>query len=448
MSIRRTAKSAVLAALSLAGLGLVLSCGSGPPGSPSKPGPEENNLKVVVVGLDAATWEAAQPLMMAGRLPSFMRLVSEGATGVLWSQEPTITACIWTTIATGFNREKHGILNFAVPGTDPPAPYTSNMWERRAIWNILSDHKRTVGIVNWWVTYPAERVDGYMVSNYSRYFYPLMLAEKKSFTAILPEIKDAVFPPGIANEILSLEVPPVEQATGIDFSVIGKHTINIPPDANFGLTFKQGGYFFKKMMEQEEFVKTLGLRLYQEQPVDFFAMYLESIDVSCHLFWAYAHPASHAVSLSEIVDLGGIVGSAYEYCDRTLGEFMAKLDPRTVLVVCSDHGYGTLSPTLHSHKPNGLIAFFGEPVRKGFHLPGMSVTDVTPTILTLMGLPAAADMDGKPVTDFLKEPYLSRTPRETVATYEVKSPAPSRTPVVSPVDRELIKQLKALGYLK
>jgi hypothetical protein len=95
-----------------------------------------------------------------------------------------------------------------------------------------------------------------------------------------------------------------------------------------------------------------------------------------------------------------------------------------------------------------MIAFFGEPVRKGFRLPKITIDDVTPTLLNVMGFPAAADMDGKPVTGFLQDRWLKHAPRETIATYEIKGPEINRSPVVSPVDSELINQLRALGYMK
>jgi predicted AlkP superfamily phosphohydrolase/phosphomutase len=435
-----------LFAFLLAGSGFLTSCNS--PQSAGPQAPRQQNLKVIVLGFDAATWEVATPLMLSGRLPNFMRLVSEGATGPLWSHDPTLSACVWTTIATGFRRDKHGILNFAIPGTNPPTPYTSNMRMKKAIWNILSEHNRTVGILNWWVSYPAEHVNGYLVSNYWRYFYPTILVHKTSFTTIPEEAKYAVYPPDIANRIAAVETPPIEKVTGIDFSVIEKHRVKTLEDADFGLFFQRGGFFFKKMMEQDEFVRTLGSTLYRERPVDFFAAYFETTDVVCHLFWPYAHPQNHPVALNEIIDLGGLVNKVYEFADGIIGEFMAKLDSRTVLVVCSDHGYGSLSPKAHSHKPNGMIAFFGEPVRKGFRLPRFNIEDVTPTLLNVMGLPAGADMDGKPVTGFLQESYLRSVPRRPIATYEIKGPEKSRTPVVSPVDAELIKELRALGYLK
>lgn len=381
---RSIARLTALSVLLFAAIGVLTSCSSRSSGSP--PTPEQQHLKVIVLGFDAATWEVATPLIMSGRLPNFMRLVSEGATGVLWSHEPMHSACVWTTLATGFKTENHGILNFTVPGTNPPVPYTSNMRLKKAIWNILSERNRTVGIVNWWVTYPAERVNGYMVSNYWRYLYPTMPGREDSLTTIPPETIYAVYPPEIVERLASVQARPIEQATGIDFSVIDKHRVKVLQDADFGLTLGSGGSFFKKMMEQDEFIRTVGSALLKERPVDFFAVYFESTDAVSHLFWPYAHPQDHPVSPDEAHDLGDMVNRVYEYADGIVGEFMAKLDSRTVLVVCSDHGFGSFAPKVYTHKTNGMIAFFGEPVRKGFRLPKITIDDVTPTLLERHGI--------------------------------------------------------------
>src|SRR3954451_5414492 len=69
---------------------------------------------IIVVGLDAADWLAIDPLVAAGRLPTFARLKTRGRTGVMVSTPPLISPLIWTTIATGLDPENHGITDFMV----------------------------------------------------------------------------------------------------------------------------------------------------------------------------------------------------------------------------------------------------------------------------------------------------------------------------------------------
>ena len=57
--------------------------------------------KVLILGLDGATFDVLRPLMDAGRMPHLKRLVDGGASGVLRSTVPPITPAAWTTFMTG-----------------------------------------------------------------------------------------------------------------------------------------------------------------------------------------------------------------------------------------------------------------------------------------------------------------------------------------------------------
>ena len=60
-----------------------------------------------------------------------------------------VSPIIWTTIATGNGMDKHGIIDFLKDGV----PVTANLRKTKAIWNILSDNRITVGIVGYYVTW-------------------------------------------------------------------------------------------------------------------------------------------------------------------------------------------------------------------------------------------------------------------------------------------------------
>ncbi|MGH8055963.1 MAG: alkaline phosphatase family protein, partial [Candidatus Entotheonellia bacterium] len=76
-------------------------------------------LKVVVIGLDAATWKVMDPLLQQGRLPNLRRLMESGTYGPLTTLEPTLSPIIWTTIATGKPMSAHGITHFIVQKEGP-----------------------------------------------------------------------------------------------------------------------------------------------------------------------------------------------------------------------------------------------------------------------------------------------------------------------------------------
>ena len=50
-------------------------------------------------------------------------------------------------------------------------PVTSGMRKVKALWNILSDKQKKVAVVGWWATWPAEDVNGAMVSDHLCYHF-------------------------------------------------------------------------------------------------------------------------------------------------------------------------------------------------------------------------------------------------------------------------------------
>lgn len=70
------------------------------------------NRRVLVVGLDGATFDVLRPLCDAGCMPHFSSLVRGGAAGVLRSTLPSVTPVAWTSFLTGCGPQCHGIWDF------------------------------------------------------------------------------------------------------------------------------------------------------------------------------------------------------------------------------------------------------------------------------------------------------------------------------------------------
>src|SRR6266481_705168 len=65
--------------------------------------------KVVIIGLDSATWDLIQPWAREGLLPNLSKLIESGVSGDLQSAIPPLTPPAWTSFMTGSNPGKHGI---------------------------------------------------------------------------------------------------------------------------------------------------------------------------------------------------------------------------------------------------------------------------------------------------------------------------------------------------
>ena len=90
-----------------------LSCG-GPGKSAAQLPPLADRNKVILFGVDGADWQVIRPLVEAGKLPNFKKVMDGGRSGTLLSMEPTLSPALWTTEATGLPPELHGIPDFIV----------------------------------------------------------------------------------------------------------------------------------------------------------------------------------------------------------------------------------------------------------------------------------------------------------------------------------------------
>ncbi|MBK7758636.1 MAG: alkaline phosphatase family protein [Deltaproteobacteria bacterium] len=109
------------------------------------PEPRPDPVKVLVVGIDGATYDLIDPMIAAGELPALKSMATEGSRGVLMSMEPMFSPLLWTTMASGRPPEEHGIHGFHTRATDVLVP---------RLWDIAESEGLRIGIYKWLVTYP------------------------------------------------------------------------------------------------------------------------------------------------------------------------------------------------------------------------------------------------------------------------------------------------------
>jgi predicted AlkP superfamily phosphohydrolase/phosphomutase len=95
------------------------------------------------------------------------------------------------------------------------------------------------------------------------------------------------------------------------------------------------------------------------------------------------------------------------------------------------------------HTREGVFMAWGRDIRRGYDTGSMNIQDVAPTILYLLGLPVAADMDGRVMSDIFERRLLVEKALYRVDDYAEISREPSDT------DREsLADKLRSLGYIR
>ncbi len=405
--------------------------------------------RVILIGMDGAGWNFMDPLLAEGDLPHFKAMMDQGASGTLTTITPTKSSVIWTSIGTGKTMAKHGIVDWTfVKKNDIELPYSQSERRAKAFWNILSDRGRTVGVVNWFVTYPPEKVNGYMVSDPFRNLtrnldrkitltYPAELLEELKFAEQTKPRK----------LLADLRLPDFDR-----LNPSGKFSVNFP-------TF----------VSQDRTVEMASLYLLDKHPVEVFGVYFHLIDVVSHFGSYFMDQALLEKGKAEQKKFGKVTDATrkeidsayavqvlkpiYEYADRILGEFMDRAKPETTIIVCSDHGFYFQGGGYNHYNtwevPHGVVLMMGPNVRKGLHIEKAQVYDILPTLLYLEGLPVGKDMDGRPLLEDLDPAFVHSHPVKSIATYEdgklPKKAAPERD---KEVDKKTLEEFKALGYIK
>lgn len=416
------------------------------PASPAK----EPGRRIVLVGLDAADWQAIDPLVRAGKLPFFARLKERGRIGTMVSTPPLLSPILWTTIATGRYPEDHGVLDFMVdsPGGGQ-APVSAAARRVPALWNLFSQAGRGVAVVAWWATWPAEGVRGTIVSD--RVAPQLTRDEARlDEKAISPAAQArrlaaaVVRPSGIGFDDLRAYVP--LSRTEFEAAEAARHQ----PAA---ILYEDRIAHLAAVVAGTRTYSAMAATLMSEGLPDLLAVYLQGIDTVSHLFVRDPRRGPAAIE------------RAYRDADALLGRLASTSPPNAWVVVCSDHGFylpgagvtedpsDLTGPATAWHRPYGIVAAIeasalanreesrpGSPTLVGAVTP----LDIAPTLLHAAGLPVGDRMPGHVVSGLLPPEAVARP----VAIASLPEVGPSAAPFASrTVDGDLQARLQALGYV-
>jgi predicted AlkP superfamily phosphohydrolase/phosphomutase len=124
--------------------------------------------KLLVIGLDGASFNVLDPLIEKGHLPTIAKLIADGTRSDLETTFPPITAVAWSSFMTGKNPGKHGIFEFVRRdrGSNRELAVNARFRKGRAIWDLLSDAGKQVIVHNFPCTYPPNEINGLMIADF------------------------------------------------------------------------------------------------------------------------------------------------------------------------------------------------------------------------------------------------------------------------------------------
>ena len=122
--------------------------------------------RVLILGLDGATWSVLDPMRRRGHLPNLDALLARSAHGTLRSTIPPVTTAAWATMQTGCAPARHGLFDHRYYDAQAGRMKVNHSSRVRVptVWHLLSDAGRSVVSLNLPATYPPLKVRGVVVS--------------------------------------------------------------------------------------------------------------------------------------------------------------------------------------------------------------------------------------------------------------------------------------------
>jgi predicted AlkP superfamily phosphohydrolase/phosphomutase len=266
-------------------LGLLL---AGALAFPGCRGREAAKPRVVLIGLDGASWKMIEPMARSGELPHFQALMERGASADLASVRPLVSPPVWTSIATSRIPKEHGIDFFYANRYRIKVP---TMWERLAASGLR------VGLYDYLVTWPPQKLPG-------GYVVPDWLRRDESVWP--PDLFQKIGMPRYAYAVLDVGGPQ---------EVIANSE--------------------REVAEKPKVWK----RLWEEFHPDVSAVTFYALDVLGHRYWYTVEPRGYDPPVQADPRFAGIMTRTLKAVDGAVGQIVAALGPDDQVVIVSDHGF-------------------------------------------------------------------------------------------------------------
>lgn len=385
--------------------------------------------RVTMLLLDGASLDYVLPRVAEGRLPAFARLLEKGALMDLATIRPTQPDPVWAAVATGMYPSKNGVrsatsyyarndrhaldllpdhsLSHALVhlGFVRDEPNVSTVWRARPVWSIVAGSGLPVGIVRWPLTYPAEPVRGFIVSDR---FHQLV--------GSIAEFDRAAYPPDIL---------PMLQAAFAD----SEPDMDAQPARSGALAAASPE---SSAMRRDRLYSRAMVDLTLEMDPRFVALRYDGLDAVGHYYLRYTQPRTfRGVPDEERRRFSQVIDRYYAFIDGEIGTALDTIAPGDLLVVVSGFGMQPLNPVkrvigrllgdpdfsgTHDRAPDGFLVAYGAAARPGRWQRG-SIVDVAPTLLYFLGLPVARDMDGYARSDLFIPAFTAERPVVFIPSY-------------------------------
>ena len=267
--------------------------------------------RVLLLGIDGFTFSILEPAFEAGHMPHYNALLDRSASGILSSTVPPYTPPGWTSIFTGVNPGKHGILGFTVGNAQRPEGLVRlDRVHAPAIWNAANAQGARIGLFNIPMTYPPPPVQGWAVAG-------MLTPEEGGLTPA-----NFTHPAGLAERIVA-KTGRYEIDIEVDYDQDWKSTA-IVDRLSENLALKRAA---------------LGLLLEEEAEVPILFSVLEAPDRLMHVHYKFIDPRYDHYHRAEAEPIRERIWSFFDEMDEMIAEMLGWAGPDAFVVTMSDHGF-------------------------------------------------------------------------------------------------------------
>lgn len=379
--------------------------------------PERTNLKIALIGVDGFDISFARNLIEEGKLPFFKMIFENGFICRYKAKEPRIPALFWTTVATGKPPEEHNIRAFqstSLMGMETPLqfkrdpsgilwalnslflnskiaqlePISSYLRNSKTLWEIFSEKGSKIGQINWWASWPADEVKDFSITD-------------RTFEKIKEgmELEMDYYPHHIKDELL----------LSLDLS---------------------------ESFQPDSFISNAIQRLFESYSPELFMVYLPGLDIE----WEknFKNP------IEELRDLKNSIyrlEKAFIKEDSILEKISNSVKDYTKVFIF-DPGRNLKNKGIKKGE-EGIAIFQGYPFEKGSLDEPQTPQRIAPTLLFISGFPISERMKA-PLLEAIGEEFKKYHKVRKIKSFGRKK----EKRIVSRFNRELLENLRSLGYIE
>ena len=269
----------------------------------------DGRQRLLIIGLDGATFDVLLPMMDAGIMPNLKAIADSGTSSVLESTVPPLSGPAWTAFLTGKQAGKNGVFHFFERDGrgerfSKSRIVSSTSIQTPTLWDWLGRFGRQIVSINMPMTYPPRPVNGLLISG----------------VLTPPGAKLFTYPRDLADSLPGYRVDfDYWLADGLFDGTARPDAVRILEDQTALLAIRRAA----------------SVQLMQDFDWDCFAVVISGTDRIGHYLWDYLVDAP--TSCGQVAEK---VRAYFLQLDQVIGQLRGVAGEKTPVILVSDHGMG------------------------------------------------------------------------------------------------------------